>query len=68
MSQTVMHGTKMLPQKQQSRRRYAANGFAFVPLRTVFLDGIVRAVETGQCRPTLPLLKEERAPSPTGEE
>jgi hypothetical protein len=32
------------------------------------LDGIVRAVETGQCRPTLPLLKEERAPSPTGEE
>jgi hypothetical protein len=45
-----------------------ASGFAFVPRRTVFLDGIVRAVETGQCRPTLPLLKEERAPSPTGEE
>ena len=33
--------------RQQSRRRYAANGFAFVPIRTVFLDGIVRAVETG---------------------
>jgi len=23
------------------------NGFAFVPIRAVFLDGIVRAVETG---------------------
>ena len=31
MSQNVMHGTKMLPQKQQSRRRHNANGFAFVP-------------------------------------
>jgi hypothetical protein len=25
--------------KQQSRPRYAANGFAFVPHRAVFLDG-----------------------------
>jgi hypothetical protein len=36
-----------LPQshKQQSRRRYAANGFAFVPLRAVFSDSIRRAIE-----------------------
>jgi hypothetical protein len=47
ISQTVMHGTKMLLQKQQSRRRYAANGFAFVPLRA-FLDSIRWVVETGQ--------------------
>jgi len=34
--------------KQQSRRRYATNGFALSPIRTVFSDGIVRAVETEQ--------------------
>ena len=36
----VMASTKRLKLKQQSRRRYAANGFAFVPIRAVFLDGI----------------------------
>ena len=33
--------------KQQSRRRYAANGFALSPIRAAFLDSIVRVVETG---------------------
>ena len=32
-------------QKQQSRRRYAANGFALSPIRAVFLDSIRWAVE-----------------------
>ena len=31
--------------KQQSRRRYAANGFALSPIRAVFSDSIVRVVE-----------------------
>jgi hypothetical protein len=35
-------------QRQQSRRRYAANGFALSPIRAVFLDSIRRDVETGQ--------------------
>jgi hypothetical protein len=35
--------------KQQSRRRLPTpDGFAFVPIRAVFLDGIRWAVETGQ--------------------
>jgi hypothetical protein len=42
---------------QQSRQRYAANGFAFVPIRAVFLDGIrlgcrnrpVKQRATGEC-------------------
>ena len=40
MSQNVMYGTKMLPQKQQSRRRRVANGFALSTVRAVFSDGI----------------------------
>jgi hypothetical protein len=35
MSQNVMHGTKMLPQKQQSRRDATTDGFAFVPTRAL---------------------------------
>ena len=38
--------------KQQSRRRYAANGFALSPIRTVFLDGDRRDVETGPSSPS----------------
>jgi hypothetical protein len=34
--------------KQQSRRRYAANGFAFVPNPCRFLGRHLRAVETGR--------------------
>jgi hypothetical protein len=30
---------KLVNYKQQSRRRYAANGFAFVPHRRAFLGG-----------------------------
>jgi hypothetical protein len=41
MSQNVMHGTKMPPQRQQSRRRPSANGFALSPYvpfsRTAFV-------------------------------
>jgi len=38
---------------QQSRRRYAANGFALSPIHTVFLDGMVRAVKTGAVKQAL---------------
>ena len=43
----ILVNVALKPHKQQSRRRYAANGFAFVPpLRAVFLDGHRRVVET----------------------
>jgi hypothetical protein len=35
----------LCPLKQQSRRRYATDGFALLPHTYVFLDGIVRLVE-----------------------
>ena len=39
MPQNVTHSTKMLPRKQQSRRRPPTpDGFALSPIRAVFLD------------------------------
>jgi hypothetical protein len=42
--------------KQQSRwPMEQTDGFALSPIRTVFLDGMRRAVETGQWSPSVPL-------------
>ena len=70
MSQTVMHGAKMLPQKQQSRQRPRSAALPSSPIRAVFLDSISWVVEPAvMCSftfvPTLPF-QEGGTLSPTG--
>jgi len=54
----------------QSSEHHAGLTNVLATLAAIYIAAktAMRAVESGQCRPTLPLLKEEGAPSPTGEE